>query len=106
VALNRYSQFSVTISPGGVPASSGLPYADFMYTGGVQWHIVSNEEVGRLDLIAWKWFGDFSFWYYIALFNGIIDPIGDVISGAEIAIPVDAKASLPIIKPFTYLQST
>lgn len=105
MALLRYQQYSTPISPGGVPALSGLPFADLLYTGGVQWHIVSPEEAGRLDLISWKWFSDYSYFYYIALLNSIKDPINDVQPGVELAIPVDLKSALPNIVPLTYLQT-
>ena len=80
---------------------SGLPFLDLLYTGRTVFHTVANNEQGRLDLIAYKYPKDTSLAYFIALYNNIIDPLSEVTTGRDLAIPIDAIPTGEI-KPFTY----
>lgn len=53
---------------------------------GDQYHIVEDSEVGRLDLIAYKYYSDSSYWWAIALANDFIDPFA-LNKGVMIRIP-------------------
>lgn len=89
-------------SPDG-PYLSGLPFLDLLYDGRVVFHKVANNEQGRLDLIAFKYLQDSSLWFYIALYNNVIDPIGGVTTGMDLAIPIDVITANEV-RPFTYLN--
>ena len=50
-------------------------------------HTLSAYEVGRLDLIAYKYYGDVQLWWIIAQANSIIDPIDGMSAGDILVIP-------------------
>jgi hypothetical protein len=102
--IKRYSQYSQTLTdPTGVKYLSGLPFLEFLYSGRVQFHKVRQGEVGRLDIIAYAFFGDPTYWYPIAIFNNLFDPMS-IDYGDELAIPIDLPAGADFV-PFTYEDS-
>lgn len=101
--VKRYSSYSQKIeSTDKGTVLSGLPYLDMLYTGKEVWHTVKQNEQYRLDLIAYKYLRDPSLWYVIAQYNGIQDPIAEVITGRDIAIPVTPLKAIGAMRPFTY----
>lgn len=50
-------------------------------------HIITESEIGRLDNVAFKYYGDSLLWWVIADANSINDPFTDMIAGSEIRIP-------------------
>lgn len=48
---------------------------------------VQESDIGRLDLVAEKYYSDPLLWWVIADVNGISDPITDMFSGQELRIP-------------------
>jgi hypothetical protein len=100
--MRRYSQFGKTLTAAdGTEYKSGLPFVDWLYAGKIKFHRVDNDEVGRLDLIAWKTMGDPTLYWLLAKLNNIIDPIRGVYAGMDIAYPVD-RVVLKEILAFTY----
>jgi hypothetical protein len=93
--MRVYTSLGLTLTaPDGTQYQSGLPYIEFQYPvaadgSNVQWHKVKNSEAGRLDLIAWIWFSDCSYWRVIALANNIDDPLTEVVTDMDLAIPTD-----------------
>jgi hypothetical protein len=51
------------------------------------YHIVSRDEVGRLDLIAHRYYSDSALWWAIADANGINNFLDDMKTGDELGIP-------------------
>jgi hypothetical protein len=100
--IKRYSQFAETLytPDDNTPYLSGLPFMSYLYTGEIVYHTVEQNEENRLDLIAYKFFQDPSYWYPIALYNSLYDPLCLPI-GTELAIPVDALSGSNY-QPFTY----
>ena len=52
---------------------------------------VTKEFVGKLWLIAEHMYGDSRYWWFIAMYNDIIDPIGDTYEGLELILPTAAR---------------
>ena len=44
-------------------------------------------DIGRMDLIAWKFYGEVSWWWVIALYNHISNPLTDMNIGDVLLIP-------------------
>lgn len=51
----------------------------------------------RLDLLAYRYYGDEEYWWVIALSNRILDPFSLVV-GTKLRIPVDAKTILDKVR--------
>lgn len=51
------------------------------------YHIVEHDEIGRLDTISERYYGDKDLWWIIAYANSIESPIDDVSEGQFIIIP-------------------
>lgn len=66
-----------------VPESSGDSY-----------HVVSPDEVNRLDIISYNFYGSSSYWWAIALANNLIDPFV-INEGVMLRIPSLATLSNP-----------
>lgn len=81
----------------------------------VDYFRITDEFVGRLDLVAHDFYGNVFLWWILALVNDVLDPINDISVGKVLIIPsiVDIenyyqtilnkrrknnKVSLPIIK--------
>ena len=54
-------------------------------------HTVTSEDVGHIDLIAWRYYGDGNehLWWVIAWVNRISNPITDMYIGQQILIPAE-----------------
>ena len=50
-------------------------------------YTVTSVTAYQLDLISYDCYGDESYWWIIAQFNRIFDPVNDVIPGMELNIP-------------------
>ena len=50
-------------------------------------HQVQQQELGRLDLVANKYYADPLLWWVIADKNAILDPLTDMTTGQELRIP-------------------
>lgn len=85
---NRYATFAI-------PAEA-LGYREFDLFRGVRTfeHVFSRGE--RLDHLAARYFGDDSYWWVIALGNGIAYPFasGGLTPGRTLRIPFDVKDAL------------
>lgn len=51
------------------------------------YHLVGRDEVGRLDLIANRYYSDSTLWWAIADANGINNFLDDMKTGDELGIP-------------------
>lgn len=51
-------------------------------------YVVENKYEGRLDLIAYAFYGDPKLWWIIGQFNNILDPITEIVPGAVLIIPI------------------
>lgn len=49
--------------------------------------IVPKHLVGRLDRIAFDLLGDARLWWFIAMYNNVLDPGNDVVEGLVLYIP-------------------
>ena len=102
--MKRYSQYSKTVTINGQPAQSGLPFVDLLYQGGkIVFHEVTEQEEGRLDRIAYIYFGDWTQWVILAWFNNISDPLS-IQAGDIIEIPLNSINQNTDIIPFTYAE--
>jgi len=103
--MRRYEQLAKRMtSKDGTTYLGGLPFADFQYDGPEEVHKVRSTEVGRLDIIAYIYFGDCSYSYFIKLYNGIKDSLTEVTLNRLIYIPIGIKKQTPKIFPHTYLN--
>jgi hypothetical protein len=102
MVLNRYEKFGQTATVNGVKFTGGISYLDLLYSGQQVWHEISPDEAGRPDLIAYKFFGDFSLWPYLCWFNGIFDPIQGLQPGDVISIPTSPINPSTDVIPNTY----
>ena len=57
------------------------------------WHTVSDQEEGRLDLVSMNEYRDPTFFWVVAMFNSITDPVSGYSAGDRIKIP-DLKSYL------------
>lgn len=66
-----------------------LPYTDFM---------VDESVAGRLDLIAWQVYGKVDMWWVIGYYNGIVNPLFELVPGKTLKIPrlTDAQFQLEV----------
>jgi len=58
----------------------------FRVKRGVKWHTVTQDEVGRPDLIAFREYGSTALWWVIMKVSGIINPF-ELTSGTPVMIP-------------------
>ena len=89
--MKRYAQYSQIINVCNQPVQAGLSYVDLLYQGGkIVFHEVTEQESGRLDLIAYKYFSDWTVWPLIAWYNGLLDPILGCQMGTILEIPLNS----------------
>ena len=107
--MNFYATYGQSeVDTTGTTFISGLQFVDFLYADKIMSHQVTLEQEGRLDIIAYAWYGDSTLWRYIYWYNqqseyypqGILDPINDVIAGMILLIPI--VLSSVFIQPYTY----
>lgn len=44
-----------------------------------------------LDKLAYKYYGEERYWYIVAIFNGIVDPLTELETKQELIIPLDIR---------------
>lgn len=69
-------------------------------------YIVENVYEGRLDLLASLFYGDSKLWWFIAQYNNIIDPIGEVTAGRVLYIPTKDRALMMLVGSTGGIAST
>lgn len=50
-------------------------------------YTVTDRDIGRIDLIAYKYYGDVSWWWVIATYNKIANPLTDLTIGTVLLLP-------------------
>jgi len=50
-------------------------------------HRVIETDIGRMDYISYKYYGDVKFWWVICWINGIHNPLVDMSVGDELIVP-------------------
>lgn len=50
-------------------------------------YTVTIADIGRLDLIAWKYYNSVDWWWVIAYYNSIVNPLVDMVEGQVLRIP-------------------
>lgn len=50
-------------------------------------HVITESDIGRLDILSYNYYGTPSLWWVIAHVNNIINPINDIIPGEILIIP-------------------
>lgn len=68
----------------------GLSPSDMQYT-------VENKYEGRLDLIAYAFYGEPKLWWVIGQYNNILDPISEIIAGRVLLIPTKDRVMTEIL---------
>lgn len=58
-------------------------------------YTVENFYVSRLDLLASAFYGESRYWWIIAQYNNILDPINEVTAGRVLLIP--SKERIPLM---------
>lgn len=97
LTLSRLSRYKDTpVFQAGDFVEFGLwePPAEFQtQPAGSQIHTVKAHEVGFLDILAARYYGDGyeELWWSIAAANGIIDQERDMYPGMKLVIPPDAR---------------
>lgn len=93
--LSRYKD-TLAFATTGKPAFGLMePPAEFIEeTEGVRRHVIADNEIGFLDILAVRFFGQGyeELWWAIALANAIIDPEKDMVSGETLLIPTRESA--------------
>ena len=54
-------------------------------------YVVEQKSAGRLDLIAQAFLEDHTLWWFIAQFNSILDPFGEIVEGRVLRIPTKER---------------
>ena len=62
-------------------------------------YVVKDSEAGRPDLIAHKVYGDVSYWWVLAFYNGIIDPLTEFYTGRVLTVPDYGEVSTLLASP-------
>jgi hypothetical protein len=52
-----------------------------------QFHIVSETDIAQPDAIAYNYYGDSNWWWLLCSFNGIVNPMTDMVLGQRLKIP-------------------
>lgn len=60
-------------------------FGDFVYI------MITDEEVGRPDLISYKCYGGMNYWWFLMWYNGITDVWNDLSFGVVLKIPAQSK---------------
>jgi hypothetical protein len=50
-------------------------------------YTVTAVDIGRIDLIAWKYYRNVNWWWVIAMVNHIANPLTDLVIGQVLLIP-------------------
>jgi len=102
--MKRYKRYGQSIQSVEGTYKSGLQFLDFLYDpdAGVISHTIRPGEEGRADLLAWKYLGDPSLYWIICEFNGIKDPLSELVLGTNLLIPTGTIDLLKNIRAFTY----
>ena len=56
-------------------------------------HVVRENDIGRIDLIANRLYGDSSLWWAICMVNAISNPLEDLVVGMILKVPRKEKIS-------------
>lgn len=94
---NRYALTAVhiddSVAPGRrryglwqVPAIVSRPEIS-LPEGSYTRYTVSESDIGRIDIIAWRHYNDVSMWWVIAYYNGIANPLTQLVPGAVLLVP-------------------
>lgn len=59
-------------------------------------HVITDTDSKRIDLIAWKYYRDVSLWWVIAEFNNIINPL-EIPVGTTLRIPTYERIQMKVI---------
>ena len=59
-------------------------------------HVVTDTDSKRIDLIAWKYYRDVNLWWIIAEFNNIINPL-EIPVGTTLKIPSYERIQMKVI---------
>jgi len=51
-------------------------------------YVVEKKYEGKPQLLGYVWYGDEGLWWVIAQYNGIIDPIEEIVEGKVLLIPL------------------
>lgn len=63
-------------------------------------YTVKRQDLGRLDLLAYSYYGNVSLWWIIAAYNGIVNPLIDMTVGQSLRIPNKTLVEQIIQKTF------
>jgi len=58
------------------------------------YYAVENIYAGRIDKIATAFYGEDRYWWVIAQFNNILDPLTEIVAGRVLMIPTKDRLSL------------
>ena len=61
-------------------------------------HRITVAEEGRPDIIAAKYYGNWSYWWVVMVFNDIMDPFEELLAGSVITLPVEEDIILLVNK--------
>ena len=78
-----------------VPAITNLPELP-LKEGTYARYTVTETDIGRIDLIAWKHYRNVNWWWVIAYYNSITNPLTDLVIGQVLLIPDKALISSAI----------
>ena len=59
-------------------------------------HVVTDADSKRIDLIAWKFYRDVRLWWVIAEFNNIDNPL-EILPGTTLRIPAYERIQMKVI---------
>ena len=62
-----------------------------------QFHQVTDADSKRIDLIAWKFYGDVNLWWIIAEVNDIGNPL-EIQSGTVLRIPSYDRVQMKVVR--------
>ena len=59
-------------------------------------HVVTDADSKRIDLIAWKYYRDVNLWWVIAEFNNISNPL-EIPTGTTLRIPSYSRVQMKVL---------
>ncbi len=66
--------------------------SNFRLDGSDRFYVVQEKYAGRLDMIAQDFLDDSRLWWFIAQYNAVLDPYGEIFPGRVLRIPTKDRA--------------
>lgn len=62
-------------------------------------HTITETDLGEPDGIAYTYYGDSRWWWLICSYNGIVNPMTDMVPGDKLRVPILQHAQMSLQSP-------